>query len=374
MSYTRKVRYLVTVVVVFTIALLAGCGTKPENNTNADVTVPVTVSEAQNESIAAKTVISGKVTPLSEVMIMPKIAGKVSQVPVDMGARVKKGQLLVKIDTADLEINLSAALTGLQNAKLTHNQAVLNYNNAKSNYERMQAMFNEGAISQQQLEQAELAYNLAKDGMNAPVEANAQNQIDTIRNHIANATMTSPVDGEVATRNIEPGEMAGPSQPVMTVVNIDKILVEGTVAESDIALVKQGQKVTVKVEAAGGNFEGIVKILSPVANSQTKGYPVKIEIDNSGRKLKPGMFAEIELVTKSKEAALVIPKEALVTRGADKILYVVQGGIAIERPVETGIEANDKVEIIKGLSTGEKFVLGGQQSLFDKVKVKVQGE
>ncbi len=373
MLNTKAVKLLALFLAVFLI-VISGCGKKDEGPVNGDKTVPVVVQEAKKEDISARTVITGKVAPLSEVIIVPKIPGKVAQVPVDVGSRVKKGDLLVKLDTTDLEISLSAAVNGLENAKLTHNQAVLNYNNAKANYERMRSLYDEGAVSKQQLEQAELAYNLARDAMNAPVVATAQNQIDNIRNQIANATITSPINGEVAARNIDPGEMASPSspQPIMTVVNIDKVYIEATVAESDIALIKAGQEVSVKVDAAGGSFQGVVKILSPVANPQTKGYSIKIEMENPERKLKPGMFAEIQLVTKNREDTVVIPKEALVNRGSDKIIYVVRDNVAEERTVATGIETDDKVEIVQGLSAGEKYVVEGQHSLFDKARVTMR--
>ncbi len=360
MLYTRAAKLTAVIIPVLAVILLSGCGSKDDNKLNGDKTISVTVSEAKKGGISAKTVITGKVTPLSEVVIIPKIGGKVAQVPVDVGARVKKGDLLVKLDTTDLDVSPGAGIQGLQNAKLSHDQAVLNYRNAKDNYERLKSLYNEGAVSVQQLEQAELAYNLAR------------NQLDNISNQIAQATITSPIDGEVATRNINPGVRVGVTQPVMSVVNIDKVYIEGTVAESDISVVKEGQKVSVKVDAAGGSFQGAVKTLSPVANPQTKGYPIKIEIDNGNRKLRPGMFAEILLVTRDKQDVVVIPREALVTRGSDKVLYVVKNSAAEERTVETGVEAEDKVEIVKGLAAGEKFVIEGQHSLYDKAKVSVR--
>ncbi|MCL4442303.1 MAG: efflux RND transporter periplasmic adaptor subunit [Firmicutes bacterium] len=360
MIHTRAAKISTIGILALALFLFAGCGNKQVNNDNADKTIPVTVSQAKKENISAKTVITGKVTPLSEVVIVPKAGGKVAQVPVDVSSRVAKGSLLVKLDTTDQEISLNGA-------RLSHNQAVLNYNNAKANYERSQSLFSQGAISKKDLELSELSYKTSGD-----LAAGAQNQIATIMNQISNATITSPIDGEVAIRSIDPGEMAGPTQPVMTVVNIDRVYVEGTVAESDVSLVKEGQAVSVKVEATGGTFEGTVKTLSPVASPQTKGYPIKVEISNKDRKLKPGMFAEIQLVTKGKKGALVVPKEALVTRGSDKILYVVKNGVVEERTVETGIEAEDKIEIVKGLAEGEQFVTEGQQSLFDKAKVTVR--
>ena len=371
MFYNRVVRLPVLLLLAFALILAAGCGSKDNNATGEDKAVPVTAMEATKDNISAKTVITGKVAPSSEVIIVPKIGGRVAQVPVDIGSKVKKGDLLLKTDTTDLEIQLTAAINGLTNAKLTHDQAVLNHNNAKANYERMKSLFQEGAVSQQQLEQAELQYNLAKDAMSQPVAETAMNQVEGIRQQIADAAITSPIDGEVATRQIDPGEMAGPSAPVMSVVNIDRVFVEGTISESDIALVKEGQEVIVRVDATGGSFTGKVKLLSPVANPQTKGYPVKIEIDNADRKLKPGMFAEIELVTKNKEGVVVIPKEALITRGSGKVIFVVKGSVVEQRQVETGIETDNMTEIVKGLSEGEKFVTEGQHSLADKTKVTV---
>jgi RND family efflux transporter MFP subunit len=372
MVINRTVRQFLLLSLAVILIFAAGCGNKDQQGTGIDKPLPVTVSKAKKENISTKTIITGKVTPLSEVVLIPKIAGKVAQVTVDVGSAVKKGSTLVKLDTTDLQISLNSAATGLQSARLTHNQAVLNYNNARDNYDRMVSLYNEGAISKQQLEQAELSYNLARDSMNAPAVASAQNQVANIKNQISNGTITSPIDGEIAMRSIDPGEMASPTQPVMTVVNIDKVYIEGTVAESDVAMVSEGQKVTVKVDAAGGTFEGSVKILSPVANAQTKGYPIKIEINNSGHKLKPGMFAEIQMVTKSKNDAVVILKEALVIRGSDKVLYIVKNGVVEERKVTTGIEGDDKVEISAGLTVGEEFVIEGQQSLFDKAKVTVR--
>lgn len=369
---SKKAKVSVMAALAITLFLFAGCGSKSEPTVDAAKALPVTVDEAKIGSISAKTVITGKVTPQSEVIIVPKVGGKVMQVPVDVGTRVQKGQLLVKIDSTDLEISLSKAANGLQSAKLSHQQAVLNYNNAKANYDRNKVLFSQGAISEKDLEQSQLAFNLAQETMNMPGEASAQNDIANIKNQIANTSITSPIDGEVATRTIDPGEMAGPAQPVMTLVNIDKVYVEGTVAESDIALVREGQQVSVNVEAAGGTFSGVIKTLSPVASAQTKGYPVKIEIMNGGRKLKPGMFAEIQLVTKNNEKALVVPKDALVTRGSDKILYVVKGDTVEERTVQTGIESDRTIEIVKGLTAGEKYVTEGQQSLFDKAKVTVR--
>lgn len=372
MRQYKKPNILMMFIFAVILIILPGCNKKEPAEVTTEKNVPVSVSVAAKENISTSTSISGKVTPLQEVAIIPKIPGKVAQVPVDVGVRVKKGALLAKLDTTDLEISLSSALNGLQNARLTQDQARLNYNNAKSNYDRMQILYKDGAISLQQLEQAQLSFNLAKDALKAPAIASAQNQIDSIRNQISNATITSPIDGEIAMRNIDPGEMAGTAQPVMTVVNIDTVYIEGTVAEADIPVVTQGQKVSVKVDAAGGTFEGIVKTVSPVANPQTKGYPVKVEISNPGHKLKPGMFAEIKLTTKEKKDVVVVPKDALVNRGTAKVLYVVNNNVAQERTVQLGVESDEKVEIVKGLQAGEKFVITGQQSLSDKAKVTVQ--
>lgn len=371
----RKWLWVPAVLLIATVFLAAGCGKKDAATNGEDkVEVPVSVAEVKTGSISSTTTITGKVTPLAEINVVPKTGGKVAQVLVDVGSAVKKGQVLVKLDTAELQDQLKQASAALELARSGNVQNQIRLQDAQNNLNRMQALYNEGAISKQQYETALLQYNLTKNTDTGAQVKQAQANVDLIRTQIGNAIITAPVDGEISVRLVDPGEMAAPGTPVVTIVNTTKVYVEGVVAEKDVALVKKGQQVDVKIDAAGGIFKGVVETISPAADSRSKGYPLKVALTNQDKKLKPGMFGEVQLVTGQKDDVVIIPKEAIVDRGAGKIVYVVGGSKAEERKVILGMESGDRVEVTEGIKAGDKLVVAGQNSLTDKAAVKVQEE
>ena len=372
----RNWRWLLAALLVLMLLAAAGCG-KNDGQTNADqdkMEVPVSVTGVKTGNISSSTTITGKVTPLAEIDVVPKTGGKVSQVLVDVGSIVKKGQLLVRLDTAELEAQLKQATASLELARSSSAQNQIRLQDALNNLNRMQTLYSEGAVSKQQLEGAQLQYNLYKNTDSIAQVSQAQGAVDLIRAQISNAVITAPVDGEISAKNVELGEMAGAGSPVVTIVNTSKVYVEGVVAEKDVSLVKKGQQVDVKVDAAGGLFKGVVDSISPAADPKSKGYPVKVAITNADKKIKPGMFGEIQLVTGQKTGVVVIPKEAIVDRGAGKLVYVVKGNEAVEKKITTGMESGDRIEVTGGLDAGDKLVIAGQTSLTDKASVKVQEE
>lgn len=372
----RKWRWLTAVLLVAALVLAAGCGKKDADTGNSQdkVEVPVSVEEVRTGSISSTTAITGKVTPLAEINVVPKTGGKVVQVLVDVGSKVKQGQVLVRLDTAELDAQLKQATAALELARSSNAQNQLRLQDAQNNLNRMQALYNEGAISKQQYETALLQYNLTKNTDTGAQVKQAQANVELIRTQISNAIITAPQDGEISARLVDPGEMAGPGVPVVTLVNTAKVYIEGVVAERDISLVKIGRQVDVKVEAAGGAFKGVVETVSPAADPRSKGYPLKVALTNPDSKLKPGMFGEIRLVTGQKDDVVVIPKEVVVDRGAGKVVFVVKGGMAEERKITLGMESGDRVEVVDGIKAGEKLVVAGQTSLTDKSPVKVQEE
>jgi RND family efflux transporter MFP subunit len=372
----RKWRWLTAVLLVAALVLAAGCGRKDaETEAGQDVAeVPVSVEEVRTGSISSTTTITGKVTPLAEINVVPKTGGKVAQVLVDVGSKVKQGQVLVRLDTAELDAQLKQAMAALELARSSDTQNRYRLQDAQNNLNRMQALYNEGAISRQQYETALLQYNLTKSTDTGAQVKQAQANVELIGTQISNAVITAPQDGEISARLAEPGEMAGPGAPVVILVNTNKVYIEGVVAERDVALVKKGQQVDVQVDAAGGAFKGVIETVSPAADPRSKGYPLKVALTNPDSKLKPGMFGEVRLVTGRKDNVVVITKEAVVDRGAGKIVYVVKDGKAEERKIAPGMESGDRVEVTDGIKAGEMLVVAGQTSLTDKSPVKVQEE
>lgn len=342
---------------------------------------PVIAEKVQKGELASVIEVSGKVAASKEVSLVPKMGGKVTQLKAHMGQRVKTGDLLVLLDDTDIQAQISLHEASVAVAEAGQQQAVIAYQEALKNLERMKTLYAEGAVSKKQLEDAENAYARAKSTYNpdsgssqtAAQLRQAQAQLEAAKINLANTRITAPIDGIVASVNIELGEMASPSAPLLTIVNTDQMIVEGNLAESEVNLAKVGDKVKVYVSSASDeSFVGVVENVSPTANSTSKAYPIKVKIENSNQLLKGGMTAEVQMTAEEKEDVIIIPKEAVIDKGENFVVYVVKDNKARERIVDIGLATDAKAEITKGLEVGEQVVVSGQRYLSDGVKVKLE--
>lgn len=386
MNLKNNWKMLLIVFVGLAIVVTAGWALTAKDNN-----VPAQAEEEQVTSVKAEKVvkgdvattikISGKVAASKEVSVVSKIGGKVTQLKVQVGQRVKQGDLLVLLDGIDIQaqINLHEASVALTQAG--QQQAEIAYQEAEINLERMQVLYDQGAISKKQLEDAENAYARAAASYNpdsgstqtAAQLRQAQAQLDAAKINLANTRITAPIDGIVASVNIESGEMANPSAPLLTIVDTDQMIVEGNLAESEVNFAKIGEKVKVYVSSASDeSFVGVMENVSPIASSTTKAYPIRVRIENNNQLLKGGMTAEVDMTAEAKEEVIVLPKEAVLDKGEKFVVFVVENNIAQERIVNIGLTTDAKAEILKGLEVGEQVVVSGQQYLSEGVKVKLE--
>lgn len=150
----------------------------------------------------------------------------------------------------------------------------------------------------------------------------------------------------------------------MTMVDISSVYAECSVPESEIGRLSPGQKIKVRVAAASAElFEGTLTNLAPAADSQSKTFSARVRVENSGQKLKPGMFAEVDLATEEHQQALLIPKEAIVEKAGQKLVYLVKEGKAVETNVSIGIMEGETVEVLEGLQEGEPVITVGQTAV-----------
>lgn len=359
---TRKVLVgvLLFVLVVF---LAAGCGKKQAGNEDQESSaVPVVTASAGNGALDTRDVVSGKLEALASAKVVPSgTGGKVAGVRVDIGSRVQAGQVVVV-----LENDMQAA--SLNEARARVNMARTAFKIASDNYERGKQLLAQGAIAQATFDiQYEQVYEQARQGL-----AQAEAGLNMAAESYEYTIIKSPISGIVTARNVNPGEMASPGVPVVTVVNLDKVVVQATVAEDLINKIKQGQVVDVLVEAVSATpFKGVVTNIAPAADPVSKAFPIKIQIDNPDHVLKPGMFAEVQLTGERKEA-LLVPREAVVKSNGRDIVWVVQDGKAASRPVTTGDSDGEKIEIKTGLKAGERVVVSGQDMLRENARVEVK--
>ncbi len=412
----KQFKVITIVLILLSLTLLiAGCGAKTDPKANASETpsVPVKVHKVATGKISNRIAISGKISPVEEIAIIPKIPGRVAAVPFDIGQQVKKGEVVLRLESTDIAAQVAQAEAGLALAQASYAkqkagtrpeqvemtraqvaQAQANFSNAEVNYTRMKNLFTEGAIAQKDLDGAKLQYDLYQAQLTSAKEQlrivqtgettetfkisqaqvrQAQATVDLARVSLANAVVLAPLAGVISQRNIDPGEMASPALTALSIVNLQEMRVEGNVAEADINHVRVGQEVTVKIDTLGNaKFTGKIVMVSPVADTRSKAYPIKVTIPNSDGALKPGMFATVEIVTASRSDALVVPADAVVEKSGAKVVYVAQDGKAMERAVEIGLSDEGQVEIKQGLKAGEYLVVAGQQLLNDQTPLIIK--
>jgi len=256
------------------------------------------------------------------------------------------------------------------------------YESAKNNYTDMTALYNNGAISQQQLDasklaydQAEIAYDGAKKSYDLLVNAESKSslvaQIDIAKESLAYLTVTSPIDGIVASRNIEQGEIVS-NMPVFKIVDLDTVTLDIGIPENKINMIELNQSVDVNVKSIGDKlFQGRITSIAPAADDSTLTYSVKVEIDNGQGLIKSGMYAEAIVVGERKDSVLLIPRNSMQLDGKETYVYVVEDGKAKRVYIKTGLDNGQEIEVTKGITEGASIIIQGQSYVADGAKVLV---
>lgn len=307
--------------------LLTGC-----NSTTQNVETNPVVEASKPVYIMA-----GVIDANEKALITSKISAKVADISVEVGSKVKKGDLLITLDTKDIEAQVAQAEAGVSTAQANLlkmeagarpeqisqaqsalDSAQISYTNAKNNFDRNQQLLSAGVISQAQFEtaQTQLAaaqaqFNSAQDSLNILTQGETQESLNVVRaqvaqsqaaldlakTQLANGTIVSPVSGTVSVKSINVGELASPGVTLLSIVNSDSLVINASLPEELIGDVKVGQEVAVKVsELNDQEFKGKVSVIDPVVDSRNKSVLVKVDIDNSNSLLRPGMLAEIGII------------------------------------------------------------------------------
>lgn len=339
----------------------------------------VEVQPVVRDTISRGISFTGTVQGKADATLFAKVAAptRVLEVTADVGDRVERGQVLIRLDADDIRHQVNQARAALTTAEAGLEQARIQYENAKSSYERMQSLHEEGAISDQEWESVKSQYELAKAQYEATAPAQveqARAALDTAQSQLANTVIIAPIAGVVAGRSVEPGDLAAAGSPLMTLVNTDTLYVEGQLSDRQVARLEVGQEAEVSLEALPGSRLGaVVETVSPAANPQTRAFPVKVRLEEKPDGLRPGMFATVDVILERHEGALVVPVDSVVQRSGRSVVFVIEENQARMRPVETGISTGSLVEILSGVEEGEQVVVSGQGFLQDGMRVLVVG-
>jgi membrane fusion protein, multidrug efflux system len=307
---------------------------------------------------------SGGLQPLNQSMIRAEVAAVVNEITVRRGERVKKGQLLARLDTADVSAKLREKQSNLDSARSALNLAQINR-------EKAETLLQRGVKSQTAMDEAENAWRNARANVSA-----LEQQLTMARKALGDAAIYAPIDGLVAERLVNPGERVAVDAKLFAIADLDSMEVEAMVPARDVPQLKQGQKVALRVEGFGDRiFTGQIDRINPTAQSGSRSIPVFILLANPDHVLRGGMFGSGEAVLTEASQAVAIPQEALRQESGASIVYVLKDGRVERRAVTVSLSgtAEGRIGIASGVTDGETVVVTPGLRLNDGLSARIAG-
>jgi len=300
------------------------------------------------------------------VSVVPKTAGRLEEIGVKLGDRVNRGQRIAKIEDEEILEQVRQAEAAFEVARATIRQREADLALAKTNVERSRSLFQRQLLPQQTLDDAEAKYQSAQAALDLARAQNTQSQarLDELRITQQNTIITSPVNGFVSRRAVDPGAFVSANAPVVEVVDITRVRMVANIIEKDLKQIGVGDTARVEVDAfPGEDFMGRIARVSPVLDPSTRTASIEVEIANPQYRLKPGMYARVGIVTESHPNALVVPTNAVVDVNGTRGVYLSVNNAATFHPVKIGIEGNERTEILDGVAAGDRVVTTGAAGL-----------
>jgi RND family efflux transporter MFP subunit len=338
--------------------VFAGCKSDAPTQANAAQTVEAHIVGVVRTEIPALTHSTGTLHAHESATLSAQVMGRVQQVLVREGDRVRAGQTLVILDDATLRASSDQADAAIKAAEQQQAAAQSNADLAMSTLARYRQLEAQKSVSPQEMDEvtrrAEAAQAQA-DAMKAQANAIRAQQAGA-RAMLGYTRIVAPFDGIVTARMIDPGAMAAPGVPLVQVDGPGRLELQTTVPESMIAALHKGMKITVSIDSLNGQlFDGTVAEIVPVADPASHSFLIKVAVPASARLL-AGMSANAEIPSSTKQA-IVAPRSAVVQRGSLACAYVLDNdGVAQLRYLTLGNSSGDKVEVLSGLSGDERLV------------------
>ena len=366
---------------------LAGCSESPREVTSSKrppVAVSVVpVAEQQWPSIYEAT---GTVRARTSAVIAAKLLGYVREVKVQAGDRVREGQLLVTLDARDLDVNsrrAEAALDEVRSSTPEADSAVAgakaNLDLAQTTFDRMQELWNKKSISNQEFDEAsakvkaaQAAYEMAR-GRRVQLDAQAARVQQDIRSTEVTrsyAEITAPFAGVVTAKSVDPGAMAVPGAPLLTIEREGAYRLEASVEESRLSVIRVGQPVSVALDGIDRTLKARVSEIVPAVDAASRSYTVKIDLPSLPT-LRSGAFGRASFSLGSR-SPLAIPMGAVTVRGQLQSVMVAENGIAHTRLITAGQQSKDQTEVLSGLTAGESVIFPVPPGLSDGAAVEVR--
>ena len=372
--------------------------------------MPVEFATAKRSALSERVLIVGNLIGAATVQAVPKINGRLQSVDVQLGDQVRRGALIAKVEDREIQEQVRQAEAAYRVSEATIRQREADLKLAETNLQRNKSLLDRQLLPKQSYDDTDARYQAAVAQLDLAKAQFEQSKarLEELKINLANTTITSPVDGFVAKRFLDPGATVSPNVPVASLVDIRTVRMVANLVEKDMKRVSVGTHADIDVDAfPGETFNGRVSRVAPVFDPSTRTAEMEIEVPNPGFRLKPGMYARVQLTVASKSDAVSVPSNAIVRLDGKPGVFTVQGrsggattgngqrpGISDAKPatdtksvgssgandgdksmtakfvpVQTGIRDGDVVEVVSGVGDGMRVITTGAGALKDGDRV-----
>lgn len=357
----KKLSSITLIILALAVVTLSSCGEQEEAQSTkpAEEVFSVQIGKTEMAPMTATFKATGTLEGVREATINSETNGRIVAVAIQNGSRVGQGSTLVQVDN---ELKIIA----LRQAEAARETAEASLAKAKLDLNRSETLTRDNAITKSQLELADLGVKTAQAQLKAAESGEAY-----AKRQLSDATVRAPFSGTVAMRYVNQGELLNPGTKVASIVDDSRMKLKIGVSELDVPLIKNGDKVSVTVDAMPDKiFDGRIISLGSKAD-MARAFIVEVEIPNPGNKLKSGMFARAEIKRDAARDVTTVPAAAVITNGTKTQVYVVNNNVAKLTAVKTGVANTERVEITEGLNGDEVVITFGQNQIKNGSKVKV---
>ena len=394
--------------IVLLSSLLSACGTSPgaaiadskgRGSRSSAPTRQVQTTIAQERSIDQLVVVTGTLAADQEVVLGFKVPGRLADIPVDLGSPVQKGDPIARLDTTDFELRVRQADAALQQARVRlglepeesdfsvvientaiAKQARAEMDAARSRLERARQLFEKGLIPKADFDTTNSGFKVAEARYEDSLDearnrqallAQRRSELEIARQQLADSVLYAPISGVIRQRNANPGQFLAAGTPVVTLVQMDPLRLQTAVPEREARMIRTGQPVRVTVEGAPGTHQGRIARISPSFDEANRTLLVETQVSNTSGVLRPGAFSRAEIVVAAGYRALLVPASSVVTfAGIDRV-FILNEAKASEKRIKAGRRAEEGVEILEGIKTGDVVILSpGNMTDGEEVVVK----
>lgn len=343
-------QWTVVSVIVFSVCMLSSCSSKSssKNITDKDSTaaVPVEIATVTNGNISAYYSNTVTLEADEEAMVVSKVQGLVNKLHVEEGDVITEGTVLAELDDEQLQLEA-------KRAKATMDRL-------ENELNRKKELYNKELISAQEYENAKYEFEAQ------------QSDYELAKLQVKYTHIRAPISGVISERVIKKGNMINADQEVFKITDFDPLLAVLNVPEHEMEKLQKGQQTLIQVDAvANKTFEGKILRISPTVDSETGTFEVTVSVKDESRRLKPGMFGQVQIVYDTHPNTMTIPKNAVINEDGTSNVFTIRNNTAFRKQITMGYENGNVVEVLDGLQPADTVVTVGQSSLQDSALVEI---